>query len=102
MAIGGCVVRGGKGGDGGGDCGVRVGTAVGTSVGTGVTAVGVIGTGVEVSVGIATGFSGGSFFWPRYHPAPPTITKAPIMIAIRINLRPGGGTGGFAIDGLSG
>ena len=78
----------GNGVDGGGDCGVRVETGVGTSAGTGVTAAGVIGTGVEVSVGIATGFSGRPFlFWPKYHPAPPTITRAAIMIAMRIALR---------------
>ena len=85
---GGGVVRVGNGVDGGGDCGVRVGTGVGTSSGTGVTAAGVIGTGVEVSVGIAIGFSGRPFlFWPKYHPAPPTITRAAIMIAMRIALR---------------
>jgi len=102
LALGGAVVRVGIEVEGDGDCGVRVGTGVGTIV-TGVSAVGVIGTGVEVSVGVTTSFSGVPFFfWPRYHPAPPTITKAATMIALRIALRPDGRTGGVGIDGLSG
>jgi len=66
LALGVGVVRVANGVDGGGDCGVRVGTAVGT----GVTAAGVIGTGVEVPIGVTVGFSGGPFFFcTRYHPA---------------------------------
>ena len=67
------------------------------------TAASAIGTGVEVPIGGPAGFSGGPFFfWPRYHPAPPTITKDAIVIAMRIYLRPGGRTGGVGIDGFSG
>ena len=84
LAIGGGVVRVGNEVGGGGDCGV----GVGTGVGTGVTAAGISGTGVEISIGVVGGFSGGPFiFWPKYHPAPPTSTRAAIMIAMRIDLR---------------
>src|SRR5438093_12215342 len=80
LAIG-AVVRVGNEVGGGGDCGV----GVGTGVGTGVTAAGVIGTGGDVSIGVMTGCSGAPFFfWPRYHPAPPTSTRAAIMIPMRI------------------
>ncbi len=69
----------------------------------GVTATGVIGTGVGVPIGVTAGVSGGLFFfWTRYHPAPPTITKAAIVIAMRIDLRLDGRIGGFEIDGFSG
>ena len=92
---GGGVVRVGNGV---GDGGVRVGTAVGT----GVTAADVIGTGVEVPIGVTTGFSGGLFFfWTRYHPVPPTITTAAIVLAMRIELREDGRIAGFGIDGFS-
>ena len=79
--------------------GVGVTAGVGTSVGTGVTAAGVIGTGV----GLRAGFSGGPFFfWTRYHPAPPTITKIAIATGIRIDLREDGGrVSGVGIGGLS-
>ena len=78
---------------------IGVTAGVGTSVGTGVTAAGVIGTGV----GVRAGFSGGPFFfWTRYHPAPPTITKAAIVIAMRSDLREDGRIGGVGIGGLSG
>jgi len=64
---------------------------VGAGVGAGVTAAGVIETGVDVSIGVRAGFSGAPFFfWPRYHPAPPTSTRAAIMIPMRIALRPDG------------
>ena len=75
---------------------------VGTGVGTGVNTAGVIGTGVEVPVGVTARFSAGPFFfWTRYHPAPPTITKAAIVIAMRIDLGLDGRIGGFGIDGFS-
>ena len=80
---------------------VTIGVTAGVeaSVGTGVTAAVVIGTGV----GVTAGFSGGPFsFWTRYHPAPPTITKAVIARAIRIDLRRDGRIGGSGIDGFSG
>ena len=87
---GGVVTVGNEVGGGGGDD-VRVGTEVGASVGTGATTTGVIGTGVGVPMGITTDFSGGPFFfWTRYHPAPPTITKAAIVAAMRIDLWPEG------------
>src|SRR5215831_20758398 len=74
-----------------------------TAVGTGVTSTGVIGSGVEVPIAVTAHFSGGVFFfWPRYHPAPPTITKAAIVIAMRIDLGLDGRIGGFGIDGFSG
>ena len=93
------VVRVGNGVGAGGDGVVRIGTGVGTSV----TAAGVIGIGVEVSIGVMAGFSGSPFFfWTRYHPAPPTITKAVIARAIRIDLRRDGRIGGSGIDGFSG
>ena len=100
LALGGGVGRVANGVDGGGDSGVRVGAAVGT----GVTAAGVIGTGVEVPIGVTAGFSGWPFFfWPRYHPVPPTITKPTIATAMRIDLRQDeGGIGAVAIDGFSG
>src|SRR5437016_3579940 len=76
---------------------------VGTGVRTGVNTAGVIGTGVEVPVGVTAGFSGGPFFfWPRYHPAPPTITKAAIVIAMTIDVGLDGRIGGFGIDGFAG
>ena len=93
LAIGGGrgVVTVGNEASGGGDDGVRVGTGVGASVGTGVTATGVIGTGVGVPMGVTTDFSGGPFFfWTRYNPAPPTITKAAIVAAMRIDFWPEG------------
>src|SRR5262249_21627597 len=87
LALGGGVVRVGRGFEEGGVGGVRGGAGVGA----GVTAAAVIGTGVEVPSGVMAGFSGGPFFfWMRYHPAPPTITKAAIVAAIRIDLRPDG------------
>ena len=77
-------------------------TGTGVVVTVGVTA-GVIGTGVDVSIGVTAGFSvARSFFWTRYNPAPPTITKAAIVAAIRIDLRLDGGIGGVRIDGFSG
>ena len=100
---GGGVVTVGNEVSGGGDDGVRVGTGVGASVGTGVTATGVIGTGVGVPMRVTIDFSEAPFFfWTRYHPAPPTITKAAIVAAIRIDLRLDGGIGGVRIDGFSG
>src|SRR5207237_5571900 len=42
------------------------------------------------------------FFWPRYHPAPPTITKAAIVIAMTIDVGLDGRIGGFGIDGFAG
>jgi len=103
-AIGGgvVVVRAGNGVGAGGDVVVRIGTEVAATVGTGVTAAGVIGTGVELPIGVMPGFSGPVFFWTRYHPAPPTITKAVIARAIRIDLRRDGRIGGSGIDGFSG
>jgi len=88
---GGGVVTAGNEVSRGGDDGVRVGTGVGAGVGTGVTATGVIGTGVGVPMRVTIDFSGGPFFfWTRYHPAPPTITKAAIVAAMRIDLWPKG------------
>src|SRR5215469_16737811 len=73
-----------------------------TAVGTGFTPPGVIGTGVEIPFGVPAHFSGGVFFfWPRYHPPPPTITKATIVIAMRIDLGTDGRIGGCGIDGFS-
>ena len=93
------VVRVGNGVGAGGDGVVRIGTGVGN----GVTAAGVIGTGVELPIGVMAAFSGGPFFfWTRYHPAPPTITKAVIAIAMTIGLHRDGRIGGCGIDGFSG
>jgi hypothetical protein len=93
------VVRVGSGVGAGGDGVVRIGT----SVGTGVTAAGVIGRGVEPPIGVMAAFSGDPFFfWTRYHPVAPTINKATIAIATRIDLRPDGRIGGCGIDGFSG
>src|SRR5262245_14562785 len=99
---GGGVVTVGNEVAGGGDEGGRVGTGVGASIGKGVTPTGIIGAGVGVPMGVTTDFSAGPFFfWTRYHPAPPTITKAAIVAAMRIDLWPEGRIGGVGIDGFS-
>jgi hypothetical protein len=94
------VVRVGTGVDAGGDGVVRVGTGVGTTVETGVTAAGVIATGIEGTVEVPTGVTRE---WPRYHPAAATAIKIAIARGMRIDFREDGERGGgVGIGVLSG